>query len=162
MTDIPAVFRIAAETQKNGRETEAPMLKEAENFFACTPVDSRHGWLFDLRSRSTCGGNVSRDDASKVLSKTGKVAGVITKGNSGKNFSAHDCRATFATRLANRGVDPYDVMQLMRHSQIQTTLTYYVRKQAKDVRDRIARQRSKSERLVSAEGFEPLAEKMRQ
>ena len=113
MTDIPAVFRFAAETPKNGQETEAPMLDESENFFARTPVDSRHGWVFDLRSRSTCRGNASRDDASKVLSKIGKAAGVITKGNSGKNFSAHDCRATFATRLANRGVDPYDVMQLI-------------------------------------------------
>ena len=124
MTDIPAVFRFGAETQKNGQETEAPMTEEAENFFARTPVDQRTGWVFDLRGRTTCKGNVKRDDASKVLSKIGKAAGVITKGNSGKNFSANDCRATFATRLANRGVDPYDVMQLMRHSQLQTILTY--------------------------------------
>jgi integrase len=160
MTDIPAIFRFAAMSQKNNQETEVAMLEDAEDFFARTPVEKRTGWVFDLRSRFTCKGNVKRDDASKVLSKIGKVAGVITKGNPRKYFSAHDCRATFATRLANRGVDPYDVMQLMRHSEIQTTLKYYVRKQAKDVRDRIDRQRIKSERPVSAAGFQQLTENL--
>jgi integrase len=35
MTDIPAIFRFAAMSQKNNQETEVAMLEDAEDFF-CT------------------------------------------------------------------------------------------------------------------------------
>ena len=41
-------------------------------------------------------------------------------------FSIHDLRRSFGTNHANAGVSPKILMELMGHSRLETTMTYYV------------------------------------
>lgn len=53
----------------------------------------------------------------------------------------HDLRAVYATRLVIMGADPRTAQALLRHSKVETTLSYYVRfvpKQADEVARKIA------------------------
>ncbi len=63
---------------------------------------------------------------SKLISKVGeKAAVVVSKTAKVKYASAHDCRRAFGTRWA-RWLMPQELMVLMRHESIETTLRYYV------------------------------------
>jgi hypothetical protein len=66
---------------------------------------------------------------SKTVSDIGKAAGVkvYTHPRTGKvkYASAHDLRRTFGERWASR-LMPVQLMELMRHKNIETTLRYYV------------------------------------
>jgi integrase len=69
----------------------------------------------------------------RITSKIGKKAGVkvLTDQRTGKvkHASAHDLRRSFGERWAVR-VMPQVLMQLMRHESIDTTLRYYVGRNA--------------------------------
>jgi integrase len=44
----------------------------------------------------------------------------------GYNYTLHDIRRTFGTLHANKGTNTLDLMKLMRHRKIDTTMKYYV------------------------------------
>ena len=62
---------------------------------------------------------------SKVVSRIGKAATVVVDPKKGKSASAHDLRRAFGYRWS-RKVMPALLKELMRHSSIETTMTYYV------------------------------------
>lgn len=70
-----------------------------------------------------------------VISDIGEAAGVVvdarakTKSGQPKYASAHDLRRTFGDRWSAR-VMPPQLMRMMRHAEIQTTLRYYVGRNA--------------------------------
>jgi integrase len=64
----------------------------------------------------------------------GKAANVVTNKAENRNATAHDLRRSFGTRWA-RKLPPAILRDLMRHSSIETTMTYYVGQAAEDVGD---------------------------
>lgn len=64
---------------------------------------------------------------SKVVSKIGARAKV--RADAKKTASAHDLGRSFGERWASR-LMPAELMELMRHESIETTLAYYVGRNA--------------------------------
>jgi len=64
---------------------------------------------------------IGRKTANRIVTRAGLI------GDDGKPlYSPHDLRRTFGTNLANRGVSPKVIMELMGHSSLDTTMKYYV------------------------------------
>jgi integrase len=61
---------------------------------------------------------------SRVISRIGREAKIVVS-RGGKFASAHDLRRTFGLRWSER-IPPKDLMVLMRHEDITTTMAYYV------------------------------------
>ncbi|HEY1602223.1 MAG TPA: site-specific integrase [Pirellulales bacterium] len=72
---------------------------------------------------------MSKDSVIRLLSEIGKKAGVVVDKQRGKYASAHDLRRSFGERWASR-IMPQQLMELMRHETIETTMRYYVGRNA--------------------------------
>jgi len=96
-------------------------------FLLETPEEARTGPVFQLEERH----GWNRDwEKSKIVSKIGKATGVRVYVNPKdpekvKYASAHDFRRAFGVRWAAR-LMPAQLMELMRHESIETTLRFYV------------------------------------
>jgi integrase len=121
------VFRIAG-AQKNGKYQDCPMVPDAAEFLLATPEGDRRGRVFRPMRKDGDDSPMREDTASKVICAIGKKAGVVVAKNPNgkvKFASAHDLRRSFGTRWAPR-VKQVVLMQLMRHANIGTTMSYYV------------------------------------
>lgn len=123
------VLVIPAECEKGFMDREHPMAPEFAMMLQEVPVERRRGFVFRLNGRGHDGGRLKANAVSKIVSDIGKAAGVkvYTHPRTGKvKFaSAHDLRRTFGERWAAR-LMPVQLMELMRHKNIETTLRYYV------------------------------------
>jgi integrase len=123
------VLVIPAECEKGFMDREHPMAPEFALMLHEVPIASRKGFVFRLNGRGHSGGRLQANAVSKTVSDIGKAAGVkvYTNPRTGKvKFaSAHDLRRTFGERWAAR-LMPVQLMELMRHKNIETTLRYYV------------------------------------
>lgn len=130
---------IDGENQKNRKTQVYPLVDEFGEFLLETPEDERTGFVFNPMGIN---GRVSRrvDTVSNWLVEIGKQAGIKVdeKGGDEKFASAHDLRRAFGTRWA-KIVPPGLLQQLMRHSSIETTMSYYVSITARDTMDEIRR-----------------------
>ena len=125
-------FRIMPEGQKSHRAEVAPMTPDFAAWLWTTfPEADRYGRVFKLTHKRT-GGHVTVEQASNVISAIGERAGVVVNKAEGKFASAHDLRRAFGTRWAAR-VMPAKLQKLMRHGNINTTMTYYVATNAAEV-----------------------------
>ena len=77
---------------------------------------------------------VARNEVGRIVSAIGKRAKVVTNKDDGKFAGCHDLRRGFGNRWAKR-VMPAVLQRLMRHSAIQTTMSYYVDLDAGSVAD---------------------------
>lgn len=115
-------FKFTGAGQKSGRTEVIP----------CTPEMCR---LFDAWSTEGTKGRVCRtlttrdENASRIVSELFRLAGVAG--------SAHSLRRQFARQWAER-LSASDLMKLCRHSQITTTLKYYLSRDAESLADRLA------------------------
>jgi integrase len=75
---------------------------------------------------------------SKKVADIGEAAGVIVNKQEGKYASCHDLRRAFGTRWAKK-VMPAILQRLMRHGDIQTTMSYYVDLDAAEIADTLWR-----------------------
>ena len=103
------------------------------------PENERRGRVF----RPLCpveDGIISRvDTASKVICAIGEAARVVvhkTEGGKVKYASAHDCRRSFGFRWSRR-IMPPELMELMRHESVQTSMQFYVGRNAESTADRL-------------------------
>ncbi|MDR4507878.1 MAG: tyrosine-type recombinase/integrase [Candidatus Brocadiaceae bacterium] len=71
----------------------------------------------DLVFFSIAGKKVSADSLRRVFGKSLEKAQI-------ENFTFHDLRHTFATRLAQKGVDIYKISKLLGHASLRMTLRY--------------------------------------
>ena len=130
---------IDGENQKNRKTQVYPVVDEFGEFLLETPEDERTGFVFNPMGIN---GRVSRrvDTVSNWLVEIGEQAGIKVdeKDGSEKFASAHDLRRAFGTRWA-KIVPPGLLQQLMRHSSIETTMSYYVSITARDTMDEIRR-----------------------
>src|SRR4029079_8409731 len=113
-----------------------PMAPEFAEFLLATPEGDRTGPVF--RPCTLSGRRPDELRVSKVLSKAGELAGVKVKTDAKtgkvKYASAHDLRRSFGERWASR-VMPQILMELMRHESIDTTMRFYVGRNAQRTAD---------------------------
>ena len=131
------MLRIPAELEKGNRDRLLPMSPEFAEFLLATPEADRRGRVFRPQMKRSVtvptSGRVGR-----TISRIGKLAGVKvhTHPTTGKvkHASAHDLRRSFGERWSTR-VNTATLMQLMRHECIQTTMRYYVGRNAETTAD---------------------------
>jgi integrase len=121
------ILRIPGELEKGNTDRLHPMAPEFALFLQKTPESLRTGPVFRLNGRQ---GRYGPHQVSKIVSKIGEAARVkvFTDPKDPTNVkyaSTHDLRRAFGVRWAAR-ISPTELMVLMRHRSIQTTLRYYV------------------------------------
>jgi len=132
------ILLIPACHEKGNEDRDLPMSPEFANFLLKTPESDRTGRVFNPLAQRRHGGQLTKDRISRLIGKIGQKAGVKvwTHPVSGKvkHASAHDLRRSFGLRWASR-VMPQVLMELMRHESIDTTMKYYVGKNAQATAD---------------------------
>jgi integrase len=137
--DNDVCLMIDGGNQKNRQALTYPVVDDFAEFLLNTPENERHGFVFNAMGSN---GNVSRrvDTVSTWIVDIGKAAKIKVdeKAGSEKFASAHDIRRAFGTRWAK--IVPASLLQqLMRHSSIETTMSFYVNITAKDTMSEIRR-----------------------
>lgn len=130
LTGNRPVLLVPAECEKDFRDRRLAVAPEFAEFLLATPEADRKGRVF--QNALTC------ESVSRTISRIGKRAGVKVQEhpNTGKvkYASAHDLRRSFGERWSTR-VNTATLMQLMRHECIQTTMRYYVGRNAETTAD---------------------------
>jgi integrase len=121
------MLRIPAALEKGHKERLLPMSPEFARLLEAVPEAARTGPVFRLDRIDGKPGRANKDRVSKVISKIGAKANVRVDVK--KTASAHDLRRAFGERWASR-LMPAQLMELMRHESIDTTLSYYVGRNA--------------------------------
>lgn len=127
---FPMVW-IEAEGQKSFEDRLLPLAPE---FAELVRDDPRSGKVFPL-PKQRGDGDWTLGGVSAIITEIGRKAGV-TVNRHGKPASAHDLRRSFGLRWADR-VRPKELMSLMRHQEISTTMRYYVGDDAERAAERI-------------------------
>jgi integrase len=134
------MLRIPAAIEKGNTDRLLPMAPEFAEFLLAIPEAERMGYVFNPMAQRTHGERLGAFRVSKVVCAIGKRAGVkVTSKQKGdkeivKYASAHDLRRSFGERWSSR-VMPQVLMELMRHESIETTLRYYVGRNAQSTAD---------------------------
>ena len=110
--------------QKAKRAELVACAPEFAEMLEATPEAKRHGRVFPIP--------LSADRIGRMVSAIGRKAGVIVDEETGKPASSHDYRRAFGTRWSKRLMPPA-LRRLMRHKDINTTLTYYVDQDTEDL-----------------------------
>lgn len=140
------MFHSAATFDKSGRDRIFPVAKEFFDFLNKTPQRGRRGHVFTPMpwGESDAAARPSIERVGKTIAKIGELAGVKVaakkkriKSKFGeikveevpKYATAHDLRRSFGVRWSQRVLQPV-LMELMRHESIQTTMQFYVGRNA--------------------------------
>jgi integrase len=121
------MLRIPADLEKGNKERLLPMAPEFAQLLDKVPEPERTGPVFKLERADGKPGRPAVDRVSKTVSSIGEKAKVRVDVK--KTASAHDLRRAFGERWAAR-LMPAQLMELMRHETIETTLSYYVGRNA--------------------------------
>lgn len=138
---------IRAEAEKGDKDRLLPIVPEFAEFLQSIPKEERTGFVFNpLSKRSSRYKRISDLAVSKKVADIGEKAMIIVgeKGNIDKETgkrkpryaSAHDLRCSFGERWSLK-VMPQALMQLMRHESMETTLKFYVGRNAERVAESI-------------------------
>ncbi len=136
MTGKRPMLRIPAALEKGNQDRCLPMAPEFSELLATVPEAARKGRVFKLVDRDGNPREFAGNWVGRVVSAIGKRAGVKVdvKGDKVKYASAHDLRRSFGERWARR-IMPVALQELMRHESIDTTLAYYVGRNAQATAD---------------------------
>ena len=118
------MFFIPADKQKSGKDELLPVAPEFATMLQAVPLDERHGPVFKLGRRDPTR-SPGPMFVSKAVSAIGEAAGVVVNKTPLKYASCHDFRRSFGERWSTR-VMPAVLQQMMRHSDISTTMRFYV------------------------------------
>jgi integrase len=124
---------IQGSAQKSGKDELLPLAPEFCEFLLAVPECERHGLVFGIYGTH---GPLTTKRASRYIAAIGKAANVVTNKPLGRYGTAHDLRRSFAVRWSKR-VFPAELMALMRHSSISTTMEFYVNQEADSMGDRL-------------------------
>lgn len=136
------VLQIPAKRHKSRRYTVSPLTPDFVQFLRKMPKARRTGFVFNAPAmRKHPKSEVyrvsrNRDYVGRVISAAGMKANIIVArdGKRVKRASAHDTRRTFGDRWSQK-VMPVVLKELMRHRSIDTTLKYYVGRDAEQTAD---------------------------
>jgi integrase len=123
-----SVLAFDGEAQKSGRTQLVPLAPEAVQLLE--PLRKSRGFVFTPLTKR--GLPMARDaqKAGKIIGEIGEAAKVVTDAAAGRTATAHDLRRAFGARWSKR-VMPAVLKEIMRHADIQTTMTYYVAQNAR-------------------------------
>ena len=126
------MLRIPAELEKGNKDRVLPIVPDFAEFLTATPEEERVGFVFNLPRRHLVVQSL-RNWTGRIISAIGKSANVKVhtqpRTKKVKYASAHDLRRSFGERWALR-VMPHVLKELMRHETIETTMRYYVGRNA--------------------------------
>lgn len=130
LSEVPPVLKIWGDGEKGKEDRILPLAPEFGQWLLDTPEAERVGPVFRwprMRNRSSkyVGKRVESTWLSTAISSFGQHAKIIVNHRPVKYASAHDFRRTFGERWRRRGLLPIDLMELMRHENIETTMAYY-------------------------------------
>jgi integrase len=137
------MLRIPAEAEKGFQDRLLPITPQFAQLLQSVPEGQRRGRVFKLLDSDGSLFPDKRWDAGRIVSNIGTRAGVVVdeqlkNGETVRKFaSCHDLRRSFGRRLADSGVSPNDLRELMRHSDIATTMLFYIGQNAESVADRL-------------------------
>lgn len=157
LTGKRPMLRIPAACEKGNQDRLLPMAPEFAEFLLTTPEAERSGPVFNPRAQQVEGERLHPDRVGRIITalgmaarvkvgtrpaspaRMGKRAKTAKQGKEGpkeaaKYASAHDLRRSFGERWASQ-IMPTDLMVLMRHESIETTLRYYVGRNAEKTAD---------------------------
>ena len=126
------MMRIRAEAEKGNKDRLLPIVPEFAEFLQEVPEEERTGPVFDPLPERSNGKRMTALSVSKKVADFGERANVRV--NDDKFASAHDLRRSFGERWS-LDVMPQTLMQLMRHESMETTLKFYVGRNAEKVAD---------------------------
>ena len=118
------MYLIEADSEKGFRDRLLPVAPEFATFLDAFPDEQRTGKVFKLHNVRLGSMEWIVQSVSRVISRIGREAKIVVS-RGGKFASAHDLRRTFGLRWSER-IPPKDLMVLMRHEDITTTMAYYV------------------------------------
>lgn len=123
------MLRINADHEKGHRDRLYPVAPEFADMILAVPPSERTGHFF--RPLGARGRPVGYFAVCKAISAVGERANVVVSqdGKKTKYASAHDLRRSFGLRWSER-LMPAQLRDLMRHESIETTMTYYVGRNA--------------------------------
>ena len=140
------MLRIRAEAEKGNQDRTLPIVPEFAEFLEEVPEDQRIGSVFNPLAIKCYQERMTPAAISKKIADIGENANIIVgdNGNIDKKTekrkprfaSAHDLRRSFGERWAMK-VMPQVLMQLMRHESMETTLKFYVGRNAEKVAEAI-------------------------
>ena len=116
----------AAWGQKSRRDEITPLTPDFAEFLQGIPANTRGGLVLPVRVNKK---PVGAQQIGRLVSAVGDESGILT-GDS--HATAHDFRRSFATRWSRR-LRPITLKTIMRHSDIKTTLQYYVAHDSDDI-----------------------------
>tara|TARA_R110002126_G_scaffold103598_1_gene236640 strand:+ start:605 stop:1810 length:1206 start_codon:yes stop_codon:yes gene_type:complete len=128
------MLRIRAESEKGHKDRLLPIVPEFAEFLQQVPKEERFGPVFNPLSGFGDRNKPIPMTISKKVAKFGKKANV--KVSDDKFASAHDLRRSFGERWAQL-IMPQQLMQLMRHESMETTLRFYVGRNAEKAAEAI-------------------------
>jgi integrase len=126
------MLRIPAALEKGNQDRLLPMAPEFAELLQSVPEAQRTGYVFNPKAARVHGERLGHYRVSKLIGFIGQKAGIKVKTDTSgavKYASAHDLRRSFGLRWASR-VMPQVLMELMRHESIDTTMRYYVGRNA--------------------------------
>lgn len=120
---------ISSDDEKGGKDRLYPVAPEFSAFLLKTPESDREGLLFRIPQK--VGFAEIPGEVGRKISDFGKLADIVVDrtGDAVKYASSHDLRRAFGFRWSRR-IFPAELMELMRHADISTTMKYYVGMQA--------------------------------
>lgn len=140
------MLRIRAEAEKGNKDRLLPIVPEFASFLEEVPEDQRTGPVFNPRAIKCYQERMTAAAVSKKIADIGEDANIVVgdKGNIDKKTgkrkprfaSAHDLRRSFGERWAMK-VMPQALMQLMRHESMETTLKFYVGRNAEKIAEAV-------------------------
>lgn len=143
------MFRIRAQSEKGRKDRVLPMAPEFAELLARVPDRARFGFVFDpMPQREPFDARLTAGWVSRVIGEFGEKAGVKVSDRGRarrkskeppkgvKYASSHDLRRAFGFRWSMRVLPPV-LMELMRHESIQTTMEFYVGRNAEVAADTI-------------------------
>ncbi|QDT44283.1 site-specific tyrosine recombinase XerC [Gimesia alba] len=139
LTGRRPMLRIRMEAEKGNKDRLLPIVPEFATLLEEVPEDERTGPVFNPLARKKRTERMLPSTISKQIANIGEKANIVVgdKGNIDKKTgkrkprfaSAHDLRRSFGERWSLK-VMPDVLMLLMRHSDIDTTMKYYVGRNA--------------------------------
>lgn len=145
-----AKLRIPDWVEKGHEDRIYPLTPDFVQFLLAVPEDQRRGLVFRPTYTNHRNSRVetyrNSREVGRTFSAVGKLAGIVVdikrlpgKPPVEKHASAHDLRRSFGTRWSRIIEQPAVLMELMRHSAIETTMMYYVGNDADQLQDSIYR-----------------------